>query len=205
MMNWLVEIDKKVFLYLNGKHSPLWDDIMFWISAKTSWIPLYLILLIIIIYRERPYKFIYTVLFVALVVLLCDQISVFIKDTVGRYRPTHDPEISHLVHIVNNRRGGQFGFVSSHAANTFGAAAFLANWFKNYKWELFLFGWAAIVSYSRIYLGFHYPFDIICGALLGILIGTQCYVYKVRTMVYIERKIEDRRNKKMAKQIPNNS
>ena len=196
MLDWIIEIDKKVFLFLNNIHSPAWDDIMFGISAKTPWIPFYAVLLFVIIYRERPYKFIFTIVFVALVVLLCDQISVFIKDAVGRYRPSHDPEISHLVHIVNNRRGRQFGFVSSHAANCFGAAAFLSNQFKNCKWSILLFAWAAIVSYSRIYLGVHYPLDIICGALLGILLGIPCYTFKIRTTLYFERKIEDRKNKK---------
>ena len=188
MIGWLVELDKKAFLFLNGKHSPVWDEIMWWISGKTSWIPFYVILLIIIIYRERPYKFIYTIVFVAIVVFLCDKLSVLIKDFIERPRPTHDPVIANMVHIVKNYRGGTYGFVSSHAANTFGVAVFLASWFKNNKWSLFLIAWATIVSYSRIYLGVHYPLDIIFGALLGILIGSQCYVYKVWTMVYIERK-----------------
>ena len=199
MFQWLLEFDKRAFLYLNGKHSPEWDEIMFWVSGDKSWIALYIILLIIIIYRERPYRFIFTILFVAIAVGLSDYISVLIKNMVERPRPSHNPEIADLVHIVNNYRGGAYGFVSSHATNVFAAAIFLSNQFKNYKWSLVLLGWATLVSYSRIYLGVHYPLDIICGAVLGTLVAIQCYVYKVWTAVYIERFIEQRKSKRKKK------
>ena len=233
MLRWLLELDKDAFLYLNGKHSPVLDHIMYWISQTITWIPFYVILLFIIIYRERPRRFIYTIIFLAIVVLLCDQISVLIKNLVERPRPSRDSGIEN-VHVVKNYivliknsiqnmigrfcstyepkllkltdyRGGKFGFVSSHAANVFGIAAFLVNWFKNNKWTFFLIVWATIVSYSRIYLGVHYPLDIICGALLGIIIGVHCYTYNVQIMVYFERKMQDRRYKKAAKRNNNNS
>jgi undecaprenyl-diphosphatase len=145
-------------------------------------------------------------LFVAIAVTLCDQISVLIKDyLVQRPRPTHNPEIADLVHIIyngdypNGYRGGKYGFVSSHAANVFGVAAFLSNQFKHYRWTLFLFTWALIVSYSRIYIGVHYPLDIIFGAILGALIGIQCYVFKVRSVDYIDYSMETRRLRKARK------
>ena len=203
MFHWLIELDTKAFLYLNSLHAREWDKIMWWISGDASWIPLYAILLILIIYRERPYRFIFTILFLAIMVALSDQISVLIKNLAERPRPTHNTEIADMVHIVNNYRGGKYGFVSSHAANVFGVATFLSNQFKNYKWTLFLLAWAAVVSYSRIYLGVHYPLDIICGALLGVIIGTQCYVFKVRTAVHIERRIQIRKEKKAEKQKRN--
>ena len=196
MFQWFIELDKKAFLYLNGIHSPAWDEVMLWVSRTASWIPLYIILLIIIIYRERPLRFIFTILFVAITVLLCDQISVFIKNLVERPRPTHSSDIADLVHVVNNYRGGMYGFVSSHAANVFGVATFLSSQFKHFRWSLLLFAWAALVAYSRIYLGVHYPLDIVCGAALGALTGTQCYVFKVRTAVYFERKSEIRKEKR---------
>lgn len=199
MLQKLLELDTNVFLFLNGFHSPQMDSFMWWVSGTTSWIPLYAVLLIIIIYRERPVRFIYTVIFIALVVLLCDQISVLIKNLVERPRPSHNPDIEEVIHLVNNRRAGKYGFVSSHAANTFGVAAFLTNQFKNAKWGVFLFAWATLVSYSRIYLGVHYPLDILCGALLGIILGVQCYVYKVWTVVFVERRINMRKEKKAIK------
>ena len=199
MFQWLLEFDKKIFLYLNSIHSPTWDSIMVWISGDKSWIPLYIILLIIIIYRERPYRFIFTILFIAIAVGLSDYISVLIKDLVERPRPTHNVGIAGIVHIVNNYRGGTYGFVSSHAANVFCVATFLAYQFKSYKWGLFLFVWATVVSYSRIYIGVHYPLDIICGAVLGILLGTQCFVFKMRTAVGIDRRMQIRKEKKEEK------
>ena len=202
MLDFLLELDKKALLFINGINSPAWDSIMLWITGKSSWYPFYAILLIIIIYRERSYRVIFTIVFVAIVVTLCDQIAGFFKAWVERPRPSHEPELVDLVRLVINPKTGnpvrssQFGFFSAHAANTFGVAAYLSNQFKNFKWTLFLFTWAAVVSYSRIYLGVHYPLDIICGALTGLLIGTQCYVYKVRTAVFIERQIDKRKVRK---------
>ena len=196
MIQWLIEFDKKAFLYFNSMHSPAWDNVMWWVSGNKLWIPLYIILLIIIIYKERPYRFIFTILFVALAVGLSDPISVLIKNLVERPRPSHDPEISNLVHIVNNYRGGTYGFVSSHAANFFAVACFLSNQFKHFRWSVFLFFWATLIVYSRVYLGVHYPMDIICGATLGALVGIICYNLKVRTVVYVEQRIEERKAKK---------
>ena len=204
-MNWLLEFDRKAFLFLNSKHSPLWDDLMWWASDKMVWIPICVILLINIIVKELPYRFIFTILFVAIAVTLSDQISGFLKWFFERPRPTHDSAllnghpIKALVHTVNNYRGGNYGFVSSHAANAFCIFTFLASQFKSIKWGLFLFACALIISYSRIYLGVHYPLDIICGAIVGILAGTQCYILKVRVAIYIERQIVIREEKRKAK------
>jgi undecaprenyl-diphosphatase len=136
---------------------------------------------------------------VIITVALSDSISVLIKNLVERPRPSRNPEIANLVHIVNDYRGGMYGFVSSHAANFFGVATFLSHQFKHYRWSIFLFVWAIVVSYSRIYLGVHYPLDIIFGAILGALIGIQCYVFKVRTATYIEQCSEIRKEKREAK------
>lgn len=175
MLDFLNQIDTKLFIFFNSFNSPFWDNIMWWISGSKSWIPMYLIIVAFIIYKFK-WKAIITLIFIALVVTLADQISVkAFKEVFQRLRPCHNPDLQDIVHIVRNKCGGQYGFVSSHAANTFAVAAFLSQLFKNCKFTTFIFIWAAIVSYSRVYLGVHYPFDVICGGMLGTTIGFLLY------------------------------
>ncbi|MDR2039084.1 MAG: phosphatase PAP2 family protein [Bacteroidales bacterium] len=195
-MNWLLELDRDIFLFLNGLHAPWLDHVMWWISQTKTWIPLYLVLLILIIYKERRFRFLYTLLFLTLTIVLADQISGLIKDLVERPRPTRNVEIGELVHTVKGYRGGAYGFVSSHAANVFAVATFLAHQIRNPKWSILLYIWAIIVSYSRIYLGVHYPLDILCGAILGVIIGIQCYIIRLRTSIFVERKARLYKEKK---------
>ncbi len=176
MLEFLKNIDTQLFVFLNGIHSPAWDKIMWWITGTNSWIPMYAIIVGYIIYKFR-WKAIITLIFIAMVVTLTDQISVHgFKEVFQRLRPCHNPELKNIVHLVNNKCGGKFGFVSSHAANTFGVAFFLSNLFKNKYFSIFIFLWASVVSYSRVYLGVHYPFDILGGAALGSILGFLVYI-----------------------------
>jgi undecaprenyl-diphosphatase len=153
----------------------VWDNIMWFISGKVEWIPLYLVLVGYLIYKYRQ-KSIFIIIAIALAVAIADQLAVkAFKEVCQRLRPSNNPELYNLVHIVNNYRGGSFGFVSNHAANTFALACFLSLFFKNNIFRISIFIWATVVSYSRIYLGVHYPADVICGALLGILCGWLIY------------------------------
>lgn len=170
MIDFLTNLDSQLFLFLNGLHSEFWDSIMWWVSGKEEWIPLYMVLLGWLIFRFK-WRILYLIPFIVLLIVLSDQISVLIKNTVQRFRPTHDPEIGNLVNTLNNYRGGKYGFVSSHAANSFALAIFTSLILKNRWFTVFIFFWAALVSYSRIYLGVHYPGDILFGALLGIALG----------------------------------
>jgi len=173
MITSLIEFDKWLFLLLNGWHADILDPIMVGISSRFLWIPLYAFLLYVLIKNYKVKSF-YIILFVVLLITLCDQLSVqLFKNNFERLRPCHDPSIQSLVHLVNGYCGGQFGFVSSHATNVFGLAVFLGKILRNVwmRWPALLIVWACIVAYSRIYLGVHYPFDIIGGGLLGTIIA----------------------------------
>ena len=174
MLDSLIRLDTQWFLFLNSFHNAFFDVVMHTLSAVTIWIPLYLVF-IFFIFRKLKMKGFITLFFLILLVVCTDQGSDHVKNTVKRLRPSHNPEIAQLVHVVNNERGGNFGFFSSHAANTFGLALFLALFFKNRKFSIFIFSWAALVSYSRIYLGVHYVFDVLVGALFGLGIGFLMY------------------------------
>jgi undecaprenyl-diphosphatase len=185
------EIDTQLFLFLNSKHNPFFDVIMFWASHKFVWIPLYF-LFAFLSYKHFGKK-IWLIAFAAfLVILLSDQISVHLfKNVFLRYRPCHNLDICSLVHL-NVGKGGKFGFISSHATNTFGLAMFLSLLFKGKikYFSLGVFIWAAFVSYSRIYNGVHYPSDIAVGAIVGMVIGFA--VFKIYQ--YLDRKVEAKMN-----------
>ena len=178
-MEFLEQIDQQLFIFLNGFHSPFWDTIMYWISYKFTWIPLYLATLIYFVYKQKT-KAILTIIMTVVVIAFADQISVnLFKNVFLRYRPCHNLDIQNMIHLVNNHCGGQYGFVSSHAANAFGFAIFSALIIQKRNISLALISWAILVSYSRIYLGVHYPADILGGALLGTGLAFLLYpVYK---------------------------
>lgn len=180
--------DSQLFLFLNGKHTAFFDVFMYWMSDKLVWIPFYIVLLFFVVKYYKK-KTIYILFLVALLITLSDQISTnVIKNyLVQRLRPCHNPELIDRIHLVTGSCGGQFGFVSSHASNTFALAIFLGFLLKKrVKYlHIIILGWAVIVSYSRIYNGVHYPGDVIGGALLGFLLG--CSFCK--TYIYIDNKL----------------
>jgi undecaprenyl-diphosphatase len=167
MIEFLQKLDVKVFLFLNSQNSPFFDKVMWFMSGKYEWVPLYLLLIFWIFYRFRKKGWLILGL-TLLVFALSDAGSVHLfKNVFLRLRPSRNPELEGIVHLVNGYKGGLYGFISAHAANTFGLAVFLSLIFRDRWFVISILAWAAVVSYTRIYLGVHYPLDIICGAMWG--------------------------------------
>jgi undecaprenyl-diphosphatase len=150
------------------------------ISGRIIWVPLYLAILIYLGMKYKR-KFLIILLFIILSAALADQISVCFKNFFQRLRPCHEPSLEGLVHIVNGECGAMFSFVSSHATNSFNVALLSLLFIKNRWFTTGIIIWAVVVGYSRIYLGVHYPGDVLCGSLLGALIGWSIYSLYVLT------------------------
>ena len=172
-MEALSTIDSDLFLFLNGLHTAWMDKVMVLITEMWVWIPLYILLFYWTV-RQYGKRFWWILLALGLVMLCSDQLASHVfKPLFHRLRPCYNIDFQDLIHLPDGLAGGRYGFVSSHAANTFAIAAFLTPALRNYRpWPaIVLYLWAFLSSYSRIYIGYHYPGDILCGALLGILIG----------------------------------
>ena len=184
----LERLDQQLFLFLNSLNSPFWDQVMHAISGKVIWVPLYLAILIILGIKYKR-KFLVILLFIILAATLADQTSVLFKNLVQRLRPCHEPSLEGLIHLVNGECGGKFGFVSSHAANSFNVALISLLFIKKRWYTISIILWALVVGYSRIYLGVHYPGDVTCGSLLGALIGWSIYkLYELTDNKILQRR-----------------
>ena len=186
-MESLSSIDSRLFLFLNGLHVDWMDKVMVLVTDMWMWFPFYLLLIYWAVkqYGKRCW---WVFLALGIVVLCTDQLASHVcKPVFHRLRPCYNIDFQDLIYLPKGMAGGRYGFVSSHAANTFGVAAFLTPVLRKYRpWPaIVLFLWAFISSYSRIYIGYHYPGDILCGALLGLLIGL--ILWKVFQLVVVRK------------------
>lgn len=188
-METLIEWDKELLLFLNGLHNSFFDGFMYWISDRWIWIPMYAALLYPIVLRKK-WGTVLIAVCIALCVLFADQFaSGFCKPFFERFRPSHDPAIMDMVHIVEGNRSGLYGFISSHAANTFAVAVFTICLFRKCIQAVPVILWALLNSYSRIYLGVHFPVDILAGTLAGVVVGFVCYYIYVLGLKYLPASI----------------
>lgn len=190
MLESLIELDKEALLFFNSFHTAWLDPIMFWITKTFFWLPLYGFLLFLVIKHFKKDSWI-VLIGIAITILLADQItSSFMKPFFARLRPSREPSLQGLVYLVNGYTGGKYGFASSHAANTFATALFFWLLFKDrYRWLWVLFVWAVVMTYSRIYLGVHYPGDIVVGMLIGF--GAAFTGYKIQRWIWYKKNKPD--------------
>ena len=193
MLEQLLHIDTEILLAINGWHAPWADTLMWIISAKATWIPLYLLLIGMLVLRyrkpamtsvkwlQRVPACVVMIVVIAMAVGAADFIaSGILKDLVARPRPTRVPELEEVLHLVNGYKSGRYGFVSSHAANTMAVALLFSLIWRNKIATVGLMLWVAANCYSRMYLGVHYPTDILGGLMVGALVAVVVYAMLVR-------------------------
>lgn len=184
MLDYLNDIDTEVLLAINGWHGTFQDAFWWLITAKWASVLLVLALVWVLLHQNRRHAVLVLAMLV-LAFLLADQLSSgLVKPLVERLRPTWDHSLDNMVHTVNNYRGGMFGFVSSHAANSFAASTLIALIMRHRLVTISLFMWALLQCYSRVYLGVHYPGDILGGIVIGTLVGWVVW----RLMRWIQRR-----------------
>lgn len=188
MIDRIIEFDKHLMLLINGWHSPFFDYIMPIITDKYTGIPIYLAILVILFRKTDMKKLMIAVAAILVTFALCDSLSVALfKETFQRLRPGWDPQIMDQVRMLEYK-GGQYGFVSSHAANLFGLATVTSLLIKNKIYTTLIFIWAALVGYSRIYVGKHFPADVVCGAIFGMIVGYLVYKGTVWLCGYLRKR-----------------
>lgn len=187
-MDWnaIIEFDKQLLLAVNGSDSLFLDGLVKTLTNAATWIPLYISLFYIVVKNnDTVQKIALIVLCAGLCVLFAGAVDdMIVKPSVARWRPTHDPEIGMLVDVVNGYRGGRFGFFSAHASNTFSIAVFFSLLVRSRLLTCFLFGWSFTNCWTRLYLGVHYPGDILVGLIWGAMVGTSIW--------FLHKKLTDR-------------
>ena len=176
-MEEIIQFDKQLLLLVNGSDSTFLDWVVMTLTNAKTWIPLYLSLLYVVIRANRNVRDVLLILCAAgLCVLLAGTIDdEIVKPLVARWRPTHDPQIGSLVDVVDGYRGGDYGFFSAHASNTFSIALFFSLLMRQRRLTIGLITWSLVNCWTRMYLGVHYPADITVGLIWGATVGWLVY------------------------------
>ncbi|MGO4770655.1 phosphatase PAP2 family protein [Flavobacterium sp. W22_SRS_FK3] len=170
MLEKIQELDSQLFVYLNSLGSETYDQLWLIITKQLYWTPFFLLMFFLIYKKIGGKQTLYLLLFIAVLISFTDQICNLSKNTFQRLRPCNNPEINTIIRVVQSR--SSYSFFSGHAANTMAVATFLYLVFKcHFKYLGLLFLWPLIFAYSRIYLGLHYPGDILSGYFFGALFG----------------------------------
>ncbi len=176
MFEKLLAYDTEIFVFLNSLGSETYDSLWLFITKQFNWLPLFALLLYFIFKKLGTRQGLFLLLFVVVLITFTDQATNLVKFVFKRLRPCNNPEINSTIRIVQKR--SSFSFFSAHASNSMAAATFIYLILKKYfKLAFLLFLWPLVFAYSRIYLGLHYPLDILCGYLFGIISGY--LVYKI--------------------------
>lgn len=178
MIEFLNGIDTQVFLWFNGHHSPFFDIFMKLFTGRFIWIPMYTAIALMMWRAAGWSKFMFYILGAGLAEAITDQLCAsYIRPAVERLRPSNlENALSQFTYIVGGYRGGSYGFPSCHAANSFALASFVALLVRRRPFVLFILGWAVLNSYSRLYLGVHYPGDLLVGSVIGSCVGAGCFL-----------------------------
>ena len=183
MIEEILNLDSKLFLFLNSLGSSNFDSFWIYLSYKESNILFYLSLLIFYFYSKsqkiKLSEVFYSLLFIAIMITITDQTSNLFKDSFQRLRPCYNDSLQDYVRLVKETCGGKYGFFSAHASNSFSLAVFFGLIYRNkYKFIIYItLFYASLISYSRVYLGVHFPLDIFFGSIYGIIIGL--FVFKI--------------------------
>lgn len=177
MIEVLEDLDRQLLLAVNGSDSLYLDRVVVALTHAATWIPLYLALFYMVLKNNDNFRRLLLVLGgVAMCYLLAGAVDDgIVKPMVARWRPTHDPQIGMLVDIVDGYRGGRYGFFSAHASNTMCIATFFCWLARSRRLSVTLVTWSLINCWTRMYLGVHFPGDILVGVLWGICVGTGVY------------------------------
>lgn len=190
MIEKLKQIDTEIFLYLNNLGVKEWDWFWVFITEKETSMPLYAILLFLVFRALKAKGLLITILIVGLMVAFTDQFANFFKDTFERPRPCNEDFIEYGRFLA--KRCGKYGYFSGHAISSFAVAVLIGNLLKNHYKNImrWLLVWAAFVTYSRIYIGVHYPGDILTGGIIGAFVGYGLY----RLHLVLQRKFNVRQD-----------